>query len=260
MLLILLNFFAKWIGKRMLKENVYYLTLGNINFGVQFQSPLTLHQYFSDFCKLRGDMDTQEIISVSSEEIADRKKDFGSEPFTEFNLLLEHFCNQLLPYDRCLFHSVGICADNQAWLITAPSGTGKSTQYRNWKALFGDEVQLICGDKPILEFQNSGDIIVHPSPWRGKERWRGSSPAKLSGVVYLEQGLYNEISLMSASDALVPLYTQFLYQPETETQLRQVASMLDRMVSQIPVWKLVNTGDKASARLTYDTICGKKGS
>lgn len=243
----------------MLKE-IYYLTLGNINFEVQFKSPVTLSNYFSSFCKQSGDIDAREMISVSSEEINNRKADFGSEPFTEFNLLLEHFCNLFLPYDRCLFHSVAICVDNQAWLITAPSGTGKSTQYRNWKALFGDEVRLICGDKPILEFQNSGDIIVHPSPWRGKERWRGSSPAKLSGVVYLEQGLYNEISLMSASDALVPLYTQFLYQPETETQLRQVASMLDRMVNQIPVWKLVNTGDQASARLTYDTICGKKGS
>ena len=244
----------------MLEENFYHLTLSNINFKVKFQHPLTLPQYFLSFCKQSGNMDTREIISVPSEEIANRKKDFGNESFTEFNLLLEHFCNLFLPYDRCLFHSVAICVDDRAWLITAPSGTGKSTQYRNWKALFGDEVRLICGDKPILEFQNSGDIIVHPSPWRGKERWRGSSPAKLSGVVYLEQGLYNEISLMSASDALVPLYTQFLYRPETETQLRQVASMLDRMVSQIPVWKLVNTGDKASARLTYDTICGKKGS
>ena len=196
----------------MLKENFNRITLGNINFNVQFQSPLTFSRYFSGFCKQGSDKDSGDIISVSLEEIANRKQDLGGESFTEFNLLLEHFCNLFLPYDRCLFHSVAICVDDRAFLITAPSGTGKSTQYRNWKALFGDEVRLICGDKPILEFQNSGDIIVHPSPWRGKERWRGSSPAKLSGVVYLEQGLYNEISLMSASDALVPLYTQFLYQ------------------------------------------------
>lgn len=243
----------------MLEEKFYQLTLSNINFKVKFQHPLTLSQYFSDFCKLSGDIDAREMISVSSEEIYNRKEDFGSESFTEFNLLLEHFCNRLLPYDRCLFHSVAICVDDRAWLITAPSGTGKSTQYRNWKALFGDEVRLICGDKPILEFQDFGDIIVHPSPWRGKERWRGSDPAKLAGVVYLEQGLYNEISPMAVPDAVVPLYTQFLYQPETETQLRQAASMLDRILRQVPVWKLINTGDLESARLTYDTICAWKG-
>ena len=243
----------------MLKENIYYLTLGNINFEVLFKSSVTLFNYFSDFCKRSGDIDAREMISVSSEEINNRQEGFGSESFTEFNLLLEHFCNLLLPYGRCLFHSVAICVDDSAWLITAPSGTGKSTQYRNWKELFGDEVRLICGDKPILEFQDSGDIIVHPSPWRGKEGWRGSGPAKLAGVVYLEQGLYNEISPMSVPDAVVPLYTQFLYQPETVAQLRQAASMLDSILRQVPVWKLINTGDLESARLTYDTICAWKG-
>lgn len=243
----------------MVGSNLYQIRLGSVNYKVQFQSLLTLQQYFSNFCKQSENTDFQEIISVSPEEIVNRKKDFGSESFTEFNLLLEHFCNRFLPYDRCLFHSVAICVDDRAWLITAPSGTGKSTQYCNWKTLFGDEVRLICGDKPILEFQDSGDIIVHPSPWCGKERWHGSGPAKLSGVIYLKQGSHNEISLMSVQEAVVPLYTQFLYQPETETQLRQVASMLNRMLYAVPVWKLVNTGDPESTRLTYDTICSKKG-
>lgn len=236
------------------------IILGNINFKVEFRSSLTLHRYFSGFYGKEGIVDFPKVISIMQEEIMNRMKDFGSESFTEFNLLLEHICNLLLPYDRCLFHGVAICVDEQAFLITAPSGTGKSTQYRWWKALYGDEVRLICGDKPILEFQSSGDIIVHPSPWRGKERWPGSSPAKLAGIVYLKQGSFNSIRPMAVSEAVVPLYTQILYQPKTERELRQAGSMLERILQQIPVWKLVNTGDQASARLTYDTICGKKGS
>ena len=244
----------------MVVYNTQKIILGDMSFGVQFQSLLTRNRYFQEFCREDGKLDFPEMVSVSEEEILRRMKDFGSESFTEFNLLLEHICNLLLPYDRCLFHGVAICVDEQAFLITAPSGTGKSTQYRWWKALYGDEVRLICGDKPILEFQPSGDIIVHPSPWRGKERWPGSSPAKLAGSVYLEQGSRNSIRPMSVSEAVVPLYTQILYQPETERELRQAGSMLERILQQVPVWKLVNTGDKASARLTYDTICGKKGS
>lgn len=244
----------------MLECSMRKIILGNINFKVEFRSSLTLHRYFSGFYGKEGTVDFPKVISIMQEEIMNRMKDFGSESFTEFNLLLEHICNLLLPYDRCLFHGVAICVDEQAFLITAPSGTGKSTQYRWWKALYGDEVRLICGDKPILEFQSSGDIIVHPSPWRGKERWPGSSPAKLAGIVYLKQGSFNSIRPMSASEAVVPLYTQILYQPETERELRQAGSMLERILQQVPVWKLVNTGDQASARLTYDTICGKKGS
>lgn len=244
----------------MLECSMRKIILGNINFKVEFRSSLTLHRYFSGFYGKEGIVDFPKVISIMQEEIMNRMKDFGSESFTEFNLLLEHICNLLLPYDRCLFHGVAICVDEQAFLITAPSGTGKSTQYRWWKALYGDEVRLICGDKPILEFQSSGDIIVHPSPWRGKERWPGSSPAKLAGIVYLKQGSFNSIRPMAVSEAVVPLYTQILYQPKTERELRQAGSMLERILQQIPVWKLVNTGDQASARLTYDTICGKKGS
>ena len=199
----------------MLECSMRKIILGNINFKVEFRSSLTLHRYFSGFYGKEGIVDFPKVISIMQEEIMNRMKDFGSESFTEFNLLLEHICNLLLPYDRCLFHGVAICVDEQAFLITAPSGTGKSTQYRWWKALYGDEVRLICGDKPILEFQSSGDIIVHPSPWRGKERWPGSSPAKLAGIVYLKQGSFNSIRPMAVSEAVVPLYTQILYQPKT---------------------------------------------
>ena len=241
------------------KNNMYQIALGGVSFYILFQTSFTQRQYFSGYLNSQGICNFPKFISVSSDEINFNEKKFGSESFTEYNLLLYHICNLLLPYNRCFFHAVAICIHNRAWLISAPSGTGKSTQYRHWKTLFGDEVRLICGDKPILEFRDSGDIIVHPSPWKGKERWPGSEPAKLAGIIYLEQGDHNEIRPMSVSEAVVPLYTQVLYQPKNETELRQVSSMLDHLLRQVPVWKLINVGDEASARLTYETICGKKG-
>lgn len=241
------------------KENIYQITLGGIGFYILFQISSTQRHFFSDYLELQGISNFPKVVSVPLEEIICNRKKFGNESFTEFNLLLYHICNLLLPYNRCLFHAVAICINDRAWLISAPSGTGKSTQYRHWKTLFGDEVRLICGDKPILEFQESGGIVVHPSPWKGKERWSGSEPAKLAGIIYLEQGDHNEIRPMSVSEAVVPLYTQVLYQPKNETELRQVSSMLDHLLRQVPVWKLINVGDEASVRLTYETICGKKG-
>ena len=244
----------------MSEIHMHQISLGGVQFQIQFQSPLTLPRYFFRFSRLHGTVDFPDVTGISPEEIAGNMEEFGDESFTEYNLLLEQICNLFLPYDRCLFHAVALCVDERAFLITAPSGTGKSTQYRRWKALYGDRVRLVCGDKPVLEFRPGGDIIVHPSPWRGKERWPGSGPAKLAGIVYLEQGDHNHIRRMAVSEAVVPLYTQMLYQPGNETELRQAAAMLDRMLRQIPVWKLVNTGDEESARLTYETLCGKKGS
>lgn len=230
------------------------ITLGDINFKVKFHFPMTLIHYFREFREADGQVNYSEIVAVTQEEIQDRKDEFGSESFTELNLLLEHFSKLFLSYDRCLFHGVAICIDGRAWLISAPSGTGKSTQYLRWKEIYGEEVRLICGDKPILEFQSSGDIIVHASPWTGKERWKGSGAAKLAGIVYLEQGESNHICPMPVAEAAVPLYTQFLYQPTGKEEIYRVSSMLDRILQNVPIWKLVNTGDAASARLTHDTI------
>lgn len=243
----------------MLEYPVERVNLGGVNFPIRFQYTQTLLRYFAPFCRYKGPVDFPETVSVPPEEIAARMTDFGGESFTEFNLLLYHLCNLLLPYGRCLFHGVAFCIDGRAWLITAPSGTGKSTQYRQWKAVFGDRVRLICGDKPVLEFTRGGDVVVHPSPWRGKERWRGGAPAELAGIIYLEQGLHNEIRPMPVPEAVVPLYAQILYQPQTEEQLCQAGSMLDELLRRIPVWKLVNTGDEASVCLTYDTVCKKGG-
>lgn len=230
------------------------ISLGGITFQTRFLFPMTPVCYFRDFYRSDGDMECSAIVSVSQEEMRRRAMDFGESAFAEYNLLMEQFAKQLLGYDRCLFHGVALCTDERAWLITAPSGTGKSTQYLRWKELYGDQVRLINGDKPILEFQSGGDIIVHPSPWMGKERWRGNGPAKLAGIIYLEQGKKNQICPMAVCEAVIPLYTQFLYRPEEKSEILQVSSMLDRILRTVPVWKLVNRGDLESARLTHDTV------
>lgn len=234
------------------------IILGGIDFQVQFHYPLTWIRYFRDFQALKKTTDFSENIAVSPEEIQNRMQEFGSGPFTEFNLLLSCFANRFLCYNRCIFHGVAICVEGQAWLITAPSGTGKSTQYFHWKKLYGEKIRLICGDKPILEFQDSGDIIVHSSPWTGKECWKGSGASKLAGIVYLEQGKCNDIRPMAVSEAVVPLYTQFLYQPFDEMEIQKVSFMLDKILRTVPVWKLINVGDEASVRLMHDKICVKE--
>ena len=236
----------------MEEKKIRPITLAGVTFPVAFQSLETWFLYFREFWG--GLPGGEPPISVSMEEIQREKESMGSESFTEFNLLLGRFSARLLPHDRCAFHGVAVAVGNRAWLITAPSGTGKSTQFLLWKELLGDRVRLICGDKPILEFQPGGEILVHPSPWIGKERWGGGAPAKLAGIVYLEQGPHNTISPMPVSKAVVPLYTQFLYHPADEGELRRVSAMLQKLLEGVPVWKLVNLGDADSARLTHETL------
>lgn len=172
----------------------------------------------------------------------------------EYHLLHLVVSNALLPFNRCVFHGTAFLWRDKAWLFSAPSGTGKTTQYRQWRRLYRDEVRILNGDKPILQFCDDGTIMVHPSPWKGKERMGSMLKAPLGGIIYLQQGQENTIERMESKDAAVPIYRQFLFLPETEEAVRQVCRMEDKLLRNIPVWRLVNKGDAESAELTHDTL------
>ena len=88
----------------------------------------------------------------------------------------------LLPYNRAVFHAVAFTWQDRGYLLTAPSGTGKTTQYALWKTLYGSEVQMINGDKPALSFEGER-ITIHPTPWAGKENMSQMRTAPLAGIV-----------------------------------------------------------------------------
>ena len=172
----------------------------------------------------------------------------------EYHLLHLVISNALLPFNRCVFHGTAFFWHDKAWLFSAPSGTGKTTQYRQWRRLYHNEVKIINGDKPILQFCDDGTIMVHPSPWKGKERMGSMLKAPLGGIIYLQQGKENTIERMDSLDAAEPIYRQFLFLPETEEAVHRVCRMEDKLLRNIPVWKLVNKGDAQSAELTHHTL------
>ncbi len=96
--------------------------------------------------------------------------------------------------------------------------------------------------------------MVHPSPWKGKERWGSMLNAPLGGIIYLQQGKENKIERMNAQNAVLPIYKQFLFLPEKEEYIHAVCRMEDTLLRNIPVWKLINKGDMASAQLTHDVL------
>ena len=98
-----------------------------------------------------------------------------------------------------------------------------------WKLCFGSEIKILNGDKPLLEFRKGG-ILVHPSPWRGKEGLGSLDAAPLGGIILLEQNEENRMRRLLPAEAAGPLLTQ------------------------VPVWLLQNRGDAASAALCRDTL------
>ena len=181
------------------------------------------------------------------------------EDYAEYKALTGLTSKYLLRYGSCIFHAAAFLWRGRAWLLTAPSGTGKTTQFLNWRRLHPGEITMICGDMPVLERREDGSLWIHPTSWTGKENIGSFSPAPLGGVILLEQGRENRMETLSPRNAIEPLIGQFIADPETEQEICTICGLLDRMLSEYPVWKLVNLGDDASTELLRRTIAERTG-
>ena len=174
--------------------------------------------------------------------------------YVEAKLLIALTSQKLLTFGACIFHAVAFAWRDRAWLLTGRSGAGKTTQYRHWKVMYRPEVEMICGDMPVLAREPDGSIRVYPSPWNGKERWSGQVSAPLGGVVFLSQAEENAISPVEPRYSALPVLQQHICVPDTEQEIRALAALADRVVTDYPVWQLRNRGDEDSVRLTRRTL------
>ena len=206
---------------------------------------------------------------------------------SEYSLLCFNMSDALLPYDRVLIHAVAIRWRDRAYLICAGSGTGKSTQARTLQELRPGEFSVICGDRPALEFCRavsddncskritpadsaakttsvcppSGppadakwEIIIHPSPWNGKENWYGADAAPLAGLILLERGETNKIVSISPKEAALSMYTHFIQTAWEADGIRKVAELENRLLQTVPIWKLTTHHVPDSTELLLEAV------
>ena len=181
-----------------------------------------------------------------------------SDSYVEFRTQTELSSHPLIRHGCCFFHAASFCWQGRAWLLTGPSGVGKTTQFLNWQRLHPNEITMICGDMPVLERREDGTVWVHPSPWNGKENMgdRSHSPAPLAGIILLQQGQDNTIAPLGAAEAIPALFPQFILLPDTAEEIHALASLMDAMLRAVPVWKLANRGDDDSTELLRQTLKG----
>jgi len=241
-----------------MKDKYYSLDCGGLFVRYSFICPETF-LLFKGYLSEGAAVDSGIDIRITKEFMEENRwlvgEDEKSDAFLEFQSLMLATGNELLMRDRALFHGAALCWKGRAWILTAPSGTGKTTQLRHWRKLLKREMKIINGDKPLLVMQDDRTVLACSSPWRGKERYgQRNLCAPLGGIILLEQGDHNEIMRLAADDAVIPLFTEFVSYPENEEQIRCQANILEQILRKVPVWKLVNLGDEESAALTLEVL------
>ena len=209
-----------------------------------------------------------------------RSRGFADTAEMEFSLLAEYCSDALLPRGLAVIHSVALRWRDRAWLICAPSGTGKSTQAGWLRTLRPGEFGVISGDRPILQLRHSerseesaspvsdchpdrraaeskepsSSILVHPSPWNGKERWYGAEAAPLAGVILLERGERNRLYALSEQEAAAPFYGNVIQTGWDPGPIRLACACVTQVLHAVPIWKLVTHQPPDSTKLLLESV------
>ena len=231
-----------------MQNNVYEIKLAGHKLRYSFRLDDS-SDYFRGF--LRPCPGSDWDIRLSEDRLLEARQQYHPsfpDAYVEFRAVRLPSSLFLMERGCCLFHATAFLYQGGAWLLTAPSGTGKTTQYLNWQRRFPGEIQMICGDMPVLELRGD-EVWVHPSPWNGKENMGGWRSAPLAGVIFLEQGSEDRILEISARERIEAGFEQLVGRPETEGQARAVCAILDAAFQKSRVCRFVNRGDLQSTEL-----------
>ena len=232
----------------------YHAIIAGIDIWYAMRYEMTV-RYMGTYINAANEKSDKNLVLVKDYEFQDWKR-LGNEvdAYGEYSLLSLQTSIALFEYQRFIFHSVAMRWHEKAWLLTAPPGVGKSTQYKNLKELYPDEVDIISGDRPVIQIMEDQSIMVHPSPWNGKENWHGADAAPLSGIIILKQGQENAIKPLTAKEAAMGVFMSVFHSYDDEQTVRKAAKMATALLKHTPVWLLTNMGDYDSSILLYKTM------
>ena len=218
----------------------------------------TIYKFSERLCEnYRYDGEEKPVFSVEiiPEDIEKEKEKAPEFPdaYLECLALFRKLCDYTLDNAQgIIFHSSAIMVDGEAYLFTAPSGTGKSTHTRLCRDLLGDRAVMINDDKPIIRYID-GDFYVYGTPWNGKHRLDTNTRARIKAICKIYQAKENVIERASASEMLITLLGQTI-RPSEEEKMDKLLVLLDKMLKQVNLYKLGCNISKEAAELSFNTM------
>lgn len=164
------------------------------------------------------------------------------------------FCRNIVQHGRFFLHASAVVYEGEAYLFSAPSGTGKSTHTAFWEKLFPGSY-ILNDDKPVICPQQ-GRITAWGTPFAGKTDLQVNREVPLRGICFLKQGSVNQIRQVTEDEALA-LMLNNTYRPGSSEGMNCLLDMMEQTVTQIKVYEMSCTRELQAAELSYRIMKGK---
>ncbi len=159
---------------------------------------------------------------------------------------------EVLPeFDAFLLHSSAVVYNNEAYLFSAPSGTGKSTHTQLWVKQF-EGAYILNDDKPAIK-REDGKFFVYGTPFSGKSDLNVNARVPLKGICLLRRDTTNHAEKVSTEEALFEILNQTC-RPIDEDRMSKLLDILDALVTTVPLHKLFCNMDPEAALVSYNAM------
>ncbi|MEN6316031.1 MAG: hypothetical protein ABFD25_17485 [Clostridiaceae bacterium] len=173
--------------------------------------------------------------------------------YRSFQLAGITYRNHLLSRDSITIHSSAFAAGGKGVIISAPSGTGKSTHARLWKEFYGDEVVFVNDDRPAIRFLDHIPMLCG-TPWSGSTDVYSNMKVPLNCIVMLEQSPINSIEQLEMERALQLLMPR-CFLPYFDKELMDMAIItLENLIRAVPVYLLKCRPDYEAVELVWKCL------
>ena len=176
-----------------------------------------------------------------------------SEEEREYMCSSAAFCREIIEHGRFFLHASAVVHDGEAYLFSAPSGTGKSTHTALWRTLYPDSY-ILNDDKPVIQPEKK-KITVWGTPFAGKTDLQVNRGIPLKGICFLRQGTENQIRRVTEDEALA-LMLNNTWRPGNREEMNLLLDMVEQVVTKINVYEMSCTRESEAAELSYKVMKG----
>ncbi len=213
------------------------------------------YDYIREACEefiVEEDLVPDITVSVTEEDInncAQQQKRVFPDSYLEATCFYQILLYRLVSHGYFLMHSVAVVMDQQAYIFMARSGVGKSTHAKLWEKCFPNQAVILNGDKPLFSFK--GDVLmVHGSPWKGKERYGYNASVPVKGIAFIERSENNSIQTADEKYILTKLFQQVAL-PKEQPDLGIFLNFLSKAVKTVPFYRLSCNMEPEAAVIAY---------
>lgn len=173
-----------------------------------------------------------------------------SDEYLESLAVYRKIADALLDNDTILFHGSVVAVDEEGYLFTAKSGTGKSTHTKLWREYFGNRAIMVNDDKPLLRITDN-KVYAYGTPWDGKHHLSKNIQVPLKAICILERGQDNRIKSITKKEAL-PMLLQQTNRPKDVKLMADTMRLVDELGDKVKLYHLQCNMELDACRVAYD--------